>query len=298
MRDFIKKIISSFSRVFTWSIKANLKKMEQDVDDQKSILIDQYIQDNLFNNPKYVNPKKLTRHEYQVYSQNGEDGIIQEIFKRIGITNKFFVEFGVDDKIECNTLLLLIQGWRGCWLDGDEKQIEFIKEKFEQLVNEKKLSVEKTFITAENIENTFSSLKVPKVFDLLSIDIDGNDYWVWKAISKYSPRVVVIEYNSMFQPHIEFTVSYDPNKKFVVQSHFGASLKSLEILGSQKGYKLVACNFTGGNAFFVRDDLVGNKFAEPFTAENHYEPPRYFLTRRVGHKRRDFGRFEIPKIDN
>ncbi len=293
MKEFIKKIIANFSRIFTWSIKPDLKKIQKDVAGQKDILINDYINKYLWANPKYSDPKKLNQYEYQVYSQNGEDGIIQEIFKRIGTTNKFFFEFGVDNNIECNTLLLLIQGWKGCWLDGDIKQVNFMKKKFQQLISEKKLEVKQAFITAENIEDLLSEANAPKDLDLLSIDIDSNDYFVWKAISKYSPRVVVIEYNAMFKPPIEFSVNYDPTKQLPVQSHFGASLKSLEILGTHKGYKLVGCNFLGANAFFVRKDLIDDKFAEPFTAENHYEPPRYFLINKVGH-RRDFGEFVIP----
>ena len=126
---------------------------------------------------------------------------------------------------------------------------------------------------------------------MLSIDIDGNDYWVWKAIDSYSPRVVVIEHNSVFRSDVEWIMSYNPNNIWNGSSYFGASLKSLEKLGNQKGYRLVGCDFTGVNAFFVRNDLVGDKFFEPFTAENHYEPPRYFLQNVNGH-RKDFGVFK------
>jgi len=167
----------------------------------RQILVNDYIQKHLFENPKYQDEKKLNKYEYQVYSQNGEDGIIQEIFKRIGATNKFFVEFGVGNGLECNTLLLLLKNWKGCWIDGSDRDIDFIKQKFNFLIN-KGLSVTKSLIKAENIEALFSSLKVPEELDLLSIDIDGNDYWVWKAISHYRPRVVVIEYNGMFPPPI------------------------------------------------------------------------------------------------
>ncbi len=255
----------------------------------RQILVNDYIQKHLFENPKYQDEKKLNKYEYQVYSQNGEDGIIQEIFKRIGATNKFFVEFGVGNGLECNTLLLLLKNWKGCWIDGSDRDIDFIKQKFNFLIN-KGLSVTKSFITAENIEALFSSLKVPEELDLLSIDIDGNDYWVWKAISHYRPRVVVIEYNGMFPPPIEFIVDYDANRTWAGKSHFGASIKSLEILGKKKGYKLVGCNFTGLNSFFVREDLVKDNFLQPFTAESHYEPSRYFLWTRVGHER-DFDKF-------
>jgi len=279
------KIIESFK-----DILRKFAPPRHDILGIKQILISNYLEQNLFRNPRYQDEKKLNKHEYQVYSQNGEDGIIHEIFKRIGATNKFFVEFGSANGIECNTLLLLMQDWKGCWLDGSDENLKFIKQKFGFMIG-KQLSVMKSFITAENIEESFSSLKVPEEFDLLSIDIDGNDYWVWKAISSYHPRVVIIEYNSLFPPPIEFIINYDAHKIYPPTiSHFGASLKSLEILGKKKGYALVGCNFTGTNAFFVRDDLVGDRFSWPFTAENHHEPVRGFLTMKSG-SNRDFGEF-------
>jgi hypothetical protein len=130
-----------------------------------------------------------------------------------------------------------------------------------------------SFVTAENIEELLAAAKVPKSLDLLSIDIDRNDYWVWKAIKSFSPRVVVIEYNAVFPPEISWVVNYEPTSYWDGTSHFGASLKALERLGS--------------NAFFVRNDLVGDRFAPPFTAESHYQPPRYYMVwYKGGHARR------------
>lgn len=291
IKKFIKSNLVNLGVLLTRNVHAEVVTTNYILGNIKNILIDSYIQKNLFENPKYFNHKKLTKYEFQVYSQNGEDGIIQEIFTRIGTTDKFFVEFGVQNGLECNSLFLLLQDWRGCWLDCEDRNINAIRQKFGFLINEKMLSVKKAFISAENIEELFYSLKVPKEFDLLSIDIDGNDYWIWNSIEKYSPRVVVIEYNAMFRPPVEFIVKYEANKFFPSTSHFGASLKSMEILGSKKGYKLVGCNFNGVNAFFVREDLVRDNFLKPFTAETHYEPPRYFLLRKNGCER-DFGKFE------
>lgn len=284
LKNFIKNKFRRVGNILTEDIR-------NEIVTSKNILIDWYIKENLFKDSKYSNLKKLTKFEYQVYSQNGEDGIVDELFKRVGHTNKYFVEFGVEEGLECNTLFLLLQDWKGCWLDGSDQCIRAIEDKFDFLIKDKKLSLKKAFITAENIEILFNSLGVPKEFDLLSIDIDGNDYWVWNAIKNYSPRVVIIEYNAIFRPPVEFIVKYEPNKIYPITSYFGASLKSMEILGFKKGYKLVGCDFVGANAFFVREDLVKDNFLEPFTAEVHYEPPKYFLTRKIGHKR-DFGKFE------
>jgi len=104
----------------------------------------------------------------------------------------------------------------------------------------------------------------------------------------------VIEYNATFRPDTEWIMKYDPNAVWNKTSYFGASLKSLELLGNRKEYSLVGCNFIGLNAFFVRNDLTADKFAAPFTADNHYEPLRYHLWRKAGHPR-GFGDFTTDK---
>lgn len=253
----------------------------------KDLLIDNYLQTNLFNNPKYILSERLNKYEFQVFSQNGEDGIIEEIFNRIGITNKFFVEFGVEDGLETNTTYLLYNNWHGLWLEGSGKFVKKIRKNFINVID-KQLSVRETFITAENIEEIFLNKNVPKDLDLLSIDIDGNDYYVWNAIKNYNPRVVIIEYNSSIRPNIEWRMKYNPTHVWDGSMYFNSSLKSLEVLGNEKGYKLVGCTFNGTNAFFVRNDLVKGNFGDNFTAEYHYEPARYFLIKKDGH-RRGFG---------
>jgi hypothetical protein len=119
--------------------------------------------------------------------------------------------------------------------------------------------------------------------DLLSIDIDGNDYWIWEAIGAVRPRVVIIEYNAAYPPPVAFVAEYKADRVWDGGNYHSASLASLEALGRAKGYALVGCNLSGANAFFVREDeLTGSdgqpRFAAPFTAANHYEPPRYDLS--------------------
>jgi len=257
------------------------------------IAIDDYIQNHLYKNPKYDNPKRLSRHEFQVFSQGREDGLIDEIFKRIEITDKFFVEFGVSkDGLENNSINLLLQGWSGAWIEGYAKAEKRIHARYQDRIVDNKLKFKTSFINAENIESLFQELDVPKNFDFLSIDIDGNDYWVWKALKEYSPRVICIEYNGTFGPSTKWVMKYQPDFVYPGQSsYFGASLKSLERLGNEKGYGLVGCSFLGGNAFFVRNDCLEDKFFKPFTSENHFEPPRYYLTTKRGHPR-EWGNFE------
>lgn len=275
---FVKSLFSSFSA------RPELKKLFD-------IAADDYIARHLFQNPKYEDQKKLNRFEFQVFSQNGEDGILQEIFRRIGTTNKTFVEFGAGAGLENNTAHLIIQGWKGYWFESDEAHIQSIREHFSAPFRNGVLSVTKAFVTAENIEQLLLRCGVPKEFDLLSVDIDGNDYWVWKKISNFSPRAVIIEYNALFRPGTNWVMKYNPSHLWKKTSYFGASISSLEKLGHELGYSLVGCDFTGTNVFFVRNDLLRSAFHEPFTAKNHYEPSRAFLTRKNGHKR-EWGEFE------
>ncbi|MCS6951608.1 MAG: hypothetical protein NZM33_02000 [Bryobacteraceae bacterium] len=119
-------------------------------------------------------------------------------------------------------------------------------------------------------------LGVPEEFDFLSIDIDRSDYWVWDAIRRYRPRVVAIEYNASWMASVACVVPYAAYATWDGTNYHGASLKALERLGRRKGYCLVGCNYSGVNSFFVREDLAGGgRFKEPFTAENHFEPPRH-----------------------
>ncbi len=286
IKNTLKNLVRRWGRLCNLDLQDNLERIRHEIEVSNNILIDDYIQKNLFDDPRYADPKKLNRYEFQYFSQHGEDGMIQEIFRRIGTTNRFFVEFGIGDGNIANTTFLLLLGWQGCWLEGKEQYVRSIQEQFKFLIDQNKLKVKQAFIYAENIEDLLGSLSCPKEPDLLTIDIDGNDYWVWKAIQNYRPRVVVLEYNAIFRPPVEFVVKYEPNKVFPITSHFGASLKSFELLGREKGYCLVGSNFTGVNTFLVREDLVKDKFLEPFTAEVHYEPPRYYLYRKFGHTRR------------
>lgn len=263
-----------------------LENIDTKIAHLQTMEIEKYLERNLYNNPKYDTPDKLTKFEYQVFSQFGEDGIIQEIFRRIGTTNKYFVEFGVENGSETNSTYLLYKGWNGLWMDGSAKDIASIRSSCANAIQKKQLTAVETFITAENIQSLFAQAEVPVEFDLLSIDIDRNDYYIWKAITKYNPRVVIIEYNSIFRPGDEFVVKYDANAMWDKSSNFGASLESLTKLGAEKGYKLVASSFAGLNAFFVREDVMGNHFTGPFTAENHYEEPKYFLYTKKGHPRK------------
>jgi hypothetical protein len=212
-----------------------------------------------------TSPTDLTPFEDNIYSQNGEDGIIREIFKRIGSDSKFAVEFGVEDGKECNTRLLKKESWRVLQMDGNDDNPPSIKQEF---------------ITAENINELFTKYKVPKNIDLLSIDIDFNDFWVWRAISgDYRPRLVVAEYNATVPPDEAKTVRYNRYRMWDGSTdYFGASLLALHKLARHKGYELVYCDKTGVNAFFVRKDLLNDSLkaktpAQVYRSYGHSKHP-------------------------
>jgi hypothetical protein len=237
---------------------------------------------DLEQHPRYGDPRRLLRYAFQVNSQSGEDGILYEIFRRIGATDRVFLEIGLGDGLESNTAFLLALGWRGYWIDTDGA---FVRTLAGRGIGADRVRTAVTSVTRENAAPLLASLGVPREFDLLSLDIDQNTYYVWEGLREYRPRVVVIEYNAALPASLDWKVAYDPHRTWDGTQNFGASLKALERLGRGLGYSLVGCDLAGTNAFFVRDDLVGDKFAAPFTSENHHEPVRYALLHRRGHRR-------------
>jgi len=218
-------------------------------------------------------PIYLERYGFKVYSQNDEDGYIEEIFNRIGTTDKRFVEFGVSDGLECNGHYLLHKSWKGLWIEGSKKLYKQLLKNFEKPLMTGQLTAINAFISAMNINDLIGKKgDINGEIDLLSIDIDGNDYWIWNAISCVKPRVVVIEYNAKFPPPYEWIMPYNPNHIYDGTDMQGASLEALVKLGNKLGYDLVGTSMSGVNAFFVRSDLIQTLFAKPATAKNLYNP--------------------------
>ena len=242
--------------------------------------------------PRHADPKRLVRYGYKVYSQNDEDGIIAEIFRRIGTASRTFVEFGVETGVECNSVKLLVEGWRGLWIESNPASAGAIRREFAPFIAAGKLVLQESLVTAENINALIGQGGFSGEIDLLSIDIDNNDYWVWKAIDVVNPRVVAIEYNATLRPPMAVVVPYRADAQWDGSNHYGASLEALVRLATAKNYRLVGCSIAGVNAFFVRADLCADRFLEPATAEEHYEPPRhYFHMLPAGHRSRP-GPFE------
>ena len=218
---------------------------------------------------KVSNPIKLEKNNnfdikkfgIQIYSQNQEDGIILYILQHIGIKTKKFIEIGIENGTECNTTNLLKNfNWSGIQIEGDKKLYSDAKIKLKNILGKKikNLKLINTFVTKQNINKIIKKNSKNEI-DLLSIDIDGNDFWIWESINYIKPRLVVVEYNSFFGPKLSCTIPYNP--KFIwdyknKRSYYGASLKALEKLGKQKKYTLAGVDGNGVNAFFVRNDLA------------------------------------------
>jgi len=196
----------------------------------------------------------LNAFERRVLSQNGEDGIIGELFARIP-NSRFFVEIGVEDGEQCNTALLArYYGWKGLMVEADAAMFRHLQARYRPLP----VDVLNLLVTRENIAQALESFNVPKALDLLCIDIDGNDYYVWEALGAYRPSVVVIEYNASFGSAASKTVAYDPQFVWDRTRSYGASITALAKLGHRLGSALVGADCRGINAFFVRRDLLGS----------------------------------------
>lgn len=206
---------------------------------------------------------QLRDAEFRVFSQWGEDGILQYLISQIDIpaSAQRFVEFGVADYRESNTRFLLVHdNWAGLVLDGDPAHCRFIEES--GLGWRHSIEARQLFITRENLLSFLDREGFTEDLGLLSIDLDGNDYWVWESLSDVLPRIVVIEYNSVFGPTSTVSVPYEPGFRRSV-SHYsnlywGASLAALVQLGVRNGYRFVGSNSAGNNAFFVREDVAGD----------------------------------------
>ena len=234
--------------------------------------------------PEYADPRRLERFGFKSYSQQDEDGILQEIFRRIdlgsGENARRFVEIGVGDGLENNTLYLLQQGWRGLWIDADQDRCAAIRARFAAPLAAGTLQLTQAIVNAENINGLIAAAGIKGEIDLLSIDIDGNDYHVFEALDipgALSPRVVVIEYNARFRPPVKLVQPYDALYSWDGSDYFGASLCALHDLARRKGYVLVATNLTGVNAFFVRKDLAGAHFYPDTDTAALFNPARYRL---------------------
>jgi hypothetical protein len=223
-----------------------------------------------------LGPGEIRQAEFQVFSQFGEDGIIQFLVQRVPIENEVFVEFGVADYRESNTRFLLVHdNWRGLIMDSDESMQEFVRST--GLAWRHSIEAKTAFIDRDNINDLIRTAGIEGDIGLLSVDLDGNDYWVFEAIDVVAPRILVAEYNSTFGADAAVTVPYDPTfvrgEKHWSWLYWGASLAAMTRLATAKGYVLVGGNRAGNNAFFVRRDVLGE--IPEVGVEEAYVPSRF-----------------------
>ncbi|HEV2915714.1 MAG TPA: hypothetical protein VGX92_20705 [Pyrinomonadaceae bacterium] len=214
--------------------------------------------------------------EFKVFSQFGDDGIIQYLINNTEIEERAFIEFGVENYTESNTRFLLINNnWKGLVIDGSSAHIEYIKS--DSIYWRHELTAVHSFIDKENINEIIAGQGFTGALGILSIDIDGNDYWIWECIVGVEPVVVIIEYNSVFGVNHAITIPYDPTfnrtKAHPSNLYWGASLKAMCRLAEKKGYAFVGSNSSGNNAYFVRKDKLGGIHA--LSPESGYVKSRF-----------------------
>lgn len=207
----------------------------------------------------------LSEVEFKVFSQWGDDGIIQWLVNNLELPNKTFVEFGVANYRESNTRFLMMNNnWTGLVMDGSESNVS-------QIINSEyfwkyTLSAKTAFIDTGNINTLLSSSELRKEVGILHIDLDGNDYWIWKEIKVVSPIIVILEYNSVFGIERSVTIPYDKafyrTDAHYSNLYYGASLRALHQLSTEKGYSFIGCNSAGNNAYFVRKDKLNDRVHE------------------------------------
>lgn len=235
-----------------------------------------------YDNRKTRSKNPFNRFGRKCFSQSDEDGITLEIIKRLKIDKGYFAEFGVGNGLENNTLLLIALGWSGFWIGNENLAC--------QAKNNSKFRYSKKWLTVENIMNlTLDNMKSLKIdaLDVISLDMDGNDFYFCKKLLENSihPKVFIVEYNAKFFPPIEFVIKYNDTNNWNLDDYFGASLQSFFNLFSEYEYNLVCCNsHTGSNAFFIKKEFK-DLFPEiPNDINDIYMGPNYDLPFKFGHR--------------
>jgi hypothetical protein len=228
-----------------------------------------------------INEKKESRnlrdYEFKVFSQWGEDGILQRLVKVVEIKNRTFIEFGVEDFFESNCRYLLMKdNWSGLVIDGSSSNMNRLKGSY--FFWKHHLIAVDAFITRDNINDLLARSAFDEDLGILSVDLDGNDYHVLEKITFFRPRILICEYNSVFGPSRKISVPYDENfmrtAKHSSNLYWGASLAAMTHLANKRGYSLVGTNTASNNAFFVRNDLLNDNL-EVLSVEQAYSASLY-----------------------
>ena len=252
----LKSNLSTRDRKLLEALLSNNRKLIADIDSAKLLTGKLFAQQVKQSAPV----KSLEDVEFRVFSQWGDDGIIQYLVNLLDVPVTKFVEFGVENYREANTRFLLQNNnWSGLVMDGSEENIAFIKN--DEIYWKYDLAAIASFVTTDNINQLLADAFFSGEIGLLHVDIDGNDYWIWQAIDVIEPVIAIIEYNSLFGPERAITIPYDPSFSRFEAHHSGlyagASLAALCDLAGEKGYAFIGSNSAGNNAYFVRKDCLG-----------------------------------------
>lgn len=199
-----------------------------------------------------VAPIDLDAWRFSLLSQNEEDGYTLALLKHCGAPNRSFVELGSGRTGGNSGLLASTAGWRGLMIDANEKATPVAAARFGFTG---RVRVVNDFVTPYNVDRLIEQAGLAGEVDLFSLDIDSFDYWVLEAMTACQPRLMILEYNDRFGPEARVTVPLDSNLDRR-RHYFGASLAALAAVAECKGHRLVACDSSGNNAFFVREDLA------------------------------------------
>ena len=267
----MKKIVKRLRKKFRNFLDSNsLVEMER-----QKLLMGKILSNQIKN--KEFQARSLKDVEFSIFSQFGDDGIIQWLTQNLEIPNKTFIEFGVEDFSESNSRFLMMNdNWSGFVMDGSELNIKNLKSSYYYWKYE--LASKAVFINKDNINDLIQEQEFNREVGLLHIDIDGNDYYIWDEINVIEPIIVIVEFNGIFGKDRSLSVIYD--KDFIRNnSHysfllFGSSIKSLYQLAEEKGYSFIGCNSGGNNAYFVRNDKL-NDVVKSATLEQGYVESKY-----------------------
>jgi hypothetical protein len=267
LKKFTKKLTTKISN----EVHNRVKLLNLESSDRLALISGKILSNQL----KSIKSPLISDYEFKIFSQFGDDGIIQHLVSNIKLKNHCFIEFGVEDFAESNCRFLMMNNnYRGFVIDGSAENIQRLKN-FDWFWRYD-LQCEQSFITKDNINQLIAKSGFEEIA-ILHIDLDGNDYWIFENLdlSKINPAIIILEYNSVFGDERAISTPYQDN--FIRTNYhyynlcFGASLPALNYLASKRGYSLVGCNSSGNNSYFIRNDLLTNQITKKTVKEAYVE---------------------------
>lgn len=265
------KIGKSLSR-FLGNDEDDAKRFEQRIAriEKRQLYLMNMLQRTMYAGSGIAAPEAFQAHAFALHSKRGEDGLLLHVLKEIGTRNRTFVEIGIQDGRECNTANLALNfGWRGVMMEAGPEYAAAAKDYYS---NARNVTVKQAFVSKENINALLDETGADRKPDVFSLDIDGNDYWVWEAMKDFEPRVAVVEYNYTLGPNRSATIAYDSAFRYrskFPRGYHGATLLALTRLANRRGMALVGVSDFGHNAFFVRRDCLRGALREVAPANVH-----------------------------